>query len=577
MTRKVSSFVSSLLIGSMLFSSTSGAVPSSNADEHWAAKELQKWTSNGLLKGDEKGDLHPDKAITRAEFITLINNMFGFKPPSVARSFPDVSSKVWYASEFQKAYDSGIVLGDENGNMNPNANITRQEAAVISARLFVLLDVGAPSELIFNDSSQIASWAKSAVAALEAKHYIAGRSNNEFAPKANITRAEAVKMLDNIMGEIINKPGTYEGDKAGNLVVNTADVTLNGMIINGNLYAAPGVSEGDLTLSHVHVKGDVIVEGGGIHSVHLDDSNIQGKLIILKKNAPVRVVTSGSTDIGQVVISSGATLENHASHAIPTVVITGDDVVGKAVTLTGDFVSVDVQKKVELDFGSGTIKDIVVNGQASITGSGEIVNATINVNGVTIEKTPANVKLMDGVTATIGGVITGSVGNGGGAIGGIGGSVITPQPPIVAYGTWGDSLADSSVPQNVKSYITEIRGVTNPLGGQKNVITDDLFGVTPNVFPIQLGANITTSYMDSNKNLWMGTTTNLIYRDNATGAFKEFGADVLGYGNVDMIIPDELGGVWALVGNVEIPTTPDTPVDYSNTKVIHITKSAVSN
>ena len=47
----------------------------------------------------------------------------------------DASIAGWAKDAVKKVADAGIMLGDENNNFNPRANLTRQEAAVIIERL----------------------------------------------------------------------------------------------------------------------------------------------------------------------------------------------------------------------------------------------------------------------------------------------------------------------------------------------------------------------------------------------------------------------------------------------------------
>lgn len=45
---------------------------------HWAEEDLSKWMEKGILLGYQDGTIRPDNNITRAEFVTLINKVFGF-------------------------------------------------------------------------------------------------------------------------------------------------------------------------------------------------------------------------------------------------------------------------------------------------------------------------------------------------------------------------------------------------------------------------------------------------------------------------------------------------------------------
>jgi hypothetical protein len=60
----------------------------------------------------------------------------------------------------------------------------------------------------FSDAASISFWAKGYVTAMEAKGYIKG-SGNSFRPKANITRAEIVTIIDNAVKAYYKDAGTY--------------------------------------------------------------------------------------------------------------------------------------------------------------------------------------------------------------------------------------------------------------------------------------------------------------------------------------------------------------------------------
>ena len=49
---------------------------------HWAEKVMAEWQEKGLMKGYSDGSLKPNNSITRAEFITLLNNAKGLTAES---------------------------------------------------------------------------------------------------------------------------------------------------------------------------------------------------------------------------------------------------------------------------------------------------------------------------------------------------------------------------------------------------------------------------------------------------------------------------------------------------------------
>ena len=88
---------------------------SSDISGHWAEKEIEKWTGNGIISGYPDGTFKPENSITRAEFVTLVSKIFNYIDKTDA-GFPDVDSKAWYADVVSKAVSSGIIVGDANGN-----------------------------------------------------------------------------------------------------------------------------------------------------------------------------------------------------------------------------------------------------------------------------------------------------------------------------------------------------------------------------------------------------------------------------------------------------------------------------
>ncbi|MBU7005631.1 S-layer homology domain-containing protein [Phosphitispora fastidiosa] len=235
----------------------------SDISHHWAKGQIEEWSAKGLIKGYSDNTFRPDNNITRAEFFTLINKVFGFKEKAVV-SFSDVSGDVWYYDEIAKAVAAGYVGGYPDGSIRPQNNITRQEAALVVVKAFGLSDDTSSMSSEFKDSGQIGDWARNSVAVMQGKGFIGGYPDGTFGPEKNIKRAETVTILGKASGEIINQPGTYSSETKGNLVVNSGNVILKDMVIAGDLYLAEGIGNSGVTLDGVTVKGKTFIRGGTI-------------------------------------------------------------------------------------------------------------------------------------------------------------------------------------------------------------------------------------------------------------------------------------------------------------------------
>ncbi len=82
----------------------------------------------GIMVGDEDGDLRLTDTITRAEAVKIICTAGNISTDKAYQNvFPDVAESHWAYKFICAAKSNGIINGDENGNFNPEANITNEE------------------------------------------------------------------------------------------------------------------------------------------------------------------------------------------------------------------------------------------------------------------------------------------------------------------------------------------------------------------------------------------------------------------------------------------------------------------
>ncbi|MFC3747572.1 S-layer homology domain-containing protein [Paenibacillus sp. GCM10012306] len=193
----------SMLLGSL--GSVSAAAVPKDIQGHWAQAQLQQWLDKGYLGGYPDGTVKPNNAITRAEYVAFVNRLFGFTETGTV-SFTDLKSSNWSYIEVAKAVKAGYIGGYENNTFRPNNPLTRQEAAVITAKLLKLSTNAMTTK--FKDSSQFAAWSRGAIAAAADKKIINGYPDGTFGPKKALTRAEAVGIISN---SVVYKPAAPGG------------------------------------------------------------------------------------------------------------------------------------------------------------------------------------------------------------------------------------------------------------------------------------------------------------------------------------------------------------------------------
>ncbi len=183
---------------------------------HWACRQMEYAAKKGIISGDGDGTCRPDDSVTRAEFIQMIVNSFDLERPATGspkidflehndtkgapegKNFTDVAKDDWYFTAVDLGSKAGVINGYEDGRFGVSESITRQDAAVILARVkeacSIVIDKKV-SVVEFGDASDIAQYSIDAVKELQQYGVISGYEDGTFHPMGNITRAEAVKLI----------------------------------------------------------------------------------------------------------------------------------------------------------------------------------------------------------------------------------------------------------------------------------------------------------------------------------------------------------------------------------------------
>ena len=91
----------------------------------------------------------------------------------------------------------GIMTGDENGDFNPDANVTRNEIAVVMSNL---LNLDYDYYRGTNPFVDVPDWAAPYVAACAAEGVVAGVGSNMYGGSNNVTAAQAALMIMKALG-----------------------------------------------------------------------------------------------------------------------------------------------------------------------------------------------------------------------------------------------------------------------------------------------------------------------------------------------------------------------------------------
>lgn len=155
-----------------------------NTDEHVS-----------FVSGYNTGLFLPEKKLSRAEACSLFYKLLR-STDWEKKTFPDVKSDQWYAEAVETLAGLGILSGYEDGTFAPGHDITRAEFVSI-AMAFSTLDTTGDSS--FSDVKD-SFWAADAINSAAAQGWISGFGDGTFAPNSPVTRAQAVSILNKMLG-----------------------------------------------------------------------------------------------------------------------------------------------------------------------------------------------------------------------------------------------------------------------------------------------------------------------------------------------------------------------------------------
>ncbi len=375
---------------------------------HWAEFYLKKAINEKIMSGYPDGRILPNKTVTRAEFISMVNETFDLDRLDVVEAVPlaDVPYTSWFYNQVSIAVAAGYAGGYSDNTFRPNDPITRQEAAVM---LSYLIPEGKKKGSLksFPDAKSIKDWAKDPMTKMVAKEYFGAYSDKKLHPSDPLTRAQTAKILSEIIDNedivtrrtIIDDDGTELADK----------------IYVGAVRVDEDLQDGKASFDNCIILGDFVIEGG--ETVTLDDTRVSSA-VVGSDEGRVRLVTKGDTVISKIEATDSSYIQTSGKDGLSTPYIKikrSADVIlkgtypkvfieGKRATLSlesgeikdftvsyaGDYSDITLSKKAE-------ITDATINAECYFHGEGAVAYMTVNADDVTYETKP--IKMTVGLRA----------------------------------------------------------------------------------------------------------------------------------------------------------------------------------
>ena len=329
MKRKALSLILAFAMAVSLFTVGASAAEPTYGDTagHWAEASIERWSGYGIIQGSN-GKFDPDGQLTCAQLATILARLLKL-PAAKDAGFIDNPADAWYYDAINRCAAAGILKGNGDGTVTPNASITRERAMVMLARALGIEPLSRPDLSKYADVAQVSPYAQGYLAALIEAGIVGGVTADRLAPQDNITRAATVTIFDRAIQTYADKAGAAVSASGGLVLVVADDVTVSGTI--GRLLIPTDnivvIVSGSKNIGSIAITGNhstVILD-----NATADDVTISGvgSKVETKNGSHIKNIALTESASGAVVAAgSGTTIDNVANSA-PGAAVTGSGTV----------------------------------------------------------------------------------------------------------------------------------------------------------------------------------------------------------------------------------------------------------
>lgn len=184
----------------------------------WAFDAIETMYRLGVVQGSAGADglyrFAPQDALTRAEFAVMIARFMGIVPDGDTAELPFADAKdlpSWAVPYIGAVYHAGYMNGrggtgadgTPHVSFAADAEMTRAEVLQVLGNLLGTAEsAAADTALPYADDGDIPAWARENITRMYARGLITGFSDNTVRPAAQITRAEAAALLQRMHGAL---------------------------------------------------------------------------------------------------------------------------------------------------------------------------------------------------------------------------------------------------------------------------------------------------------------------------------------------------------------------------------------
>lgn len=167
---------------------------------------------SAFINGYPDGTFGPSRSMTRSEAAAIFARLLADKKGDTIRNnvttrFEDVAPGAWYAGYVQYLYGYRVAYGVSETEFAPDREITRAEFTAMAVRFYREYFGAAATGLKADAFDDVArdSWAYDAIEAAAAYGWVVGYGDGTFKPSQQIARAEAVAIVNRLLGRVADR------------------------------------------------------------------------------------------------------------------------------------------------------------------------------------------------------------------------------------------------------------------------------------------------------------------------------------------------------------------------------------
>lgn len=99
------------------------------------AEAIECVSELSIMVGDSEGNFNPNRTVTRAQMAAIVCRLLGYTEDlTTSNKFSDVPTSYWANTYISKVAELGIVSGYNNGAFRPNNTVTYEQAVAMVIR-----------------------------------------------------------------------------------------------------------------------------------------------------------------------------------------------------------------------------------------------------------------------------------------------------------------------------------------------------------------------------------------------------------------------------------------------------------